>query len=118
MKVAHDGPSCQISVQSLYAVGMEGSARLRIGEVARRTGIATELLRAWERRYGLLTPGRSEGGYRLYSDDDVRRVRRMRELLATGLSAAEAARQAGPETPPPAEGAPAGPPGEPRPAPG
>ena len=86
---------------------MEGSARLRIGEVARRTGIATELLRAWERRYGLLTPGRSEGGYRLYSDDDVRRVRRMRELLATGLSAAEAARQAASEPPPPAEVAPA-----------
>ena len=37
---------------------MEGSAQLRIGELARRTGIATELLRAWERRYGLLTPDR------------------------------------------------------------
>ena len=82
---------------------MEDAARLRIGELARRTGIATELLRAWERRYGLLTPGRTEGGYRLYSDDDVHKVRRMRELLATGLSAAEAARQAASEPPPPAE---------------
>ena len=86
---------------------MEGSAQLRIGELARRTGIATELLRAWERRYGLLTPDRTEGGYRLYSDDDVHRVRRMRELLATGLSAAEAARQAASEPPAPAELAPA-----------
>jgi DNA-binding transcriptional MerR regulator len=77
---------------------MAGTAQLRIGELARRTGVATELLRAWERRYGLLAPERTEGGYRLYSDDDVRRVRRMRELLATGLSAAEAARQAAGES--------------------
>ena len=91
---------------------MEGSAQLRIGELARRTGIATELLRAWERRYGLLTPDRTAGGYRLYSDDDVHRVRRMRELLATGLSAAEAARQAASEPPAPAELAPAAASGE------
>lgn len=70
---------------------MSEAAQLRIGELARRTGVATDLLRAWERRYGLLSPTRTEGGYRLYSAADVRRVRRMRELLATGLSAAEAA---------------------------
>ena len=71
---------------------MDESAQLRIGELARRTGVAAELLRAWERRYGLLAPTRTSGGYRLYSTDDVRRVGRMRELLASGLSAAEAAR--------------------------
>jgi MerR family transcriptional regulator, light-induced transcriptional regulator len=86
---------------------MEGAAQLRIGELARRTGVATELLRAWERRYGLFTPERTAGGYRLYSDDDVQRVRRMTELLGTGLSAAEAARQAASEPPAPAEVAPA-----------
>jgi MerR family transcriptional regulator, light-induced transcriptional regulator len=85
---------------------MEGAAQLRIGELARRTGVATELLRAWERRYGLFTPERTAGGYRLYSDEDVQRVRRMRELLGTGLSAAEAARQAGSEPPARAEVAP------------
>jgi MerR family transcriptional regulator, light-induced transcriptional regulator len=68
--------------------------QLRIGELARRTGVATELLRAWERRYGLLSPARTDSGYRLYSAQDVERVRRMRELLGSGLSAAEAARQA------------------------
>ena len=73
---------------------MSEAAQLRIGELARRTGVATELLRAWERRYGLLAPTRTEGGYRLYSAADVSRVGRMRELLATGLSAAEAAREA------------------------
>lgn len=71
---------------------MDESAQLRIGELSRRTGVAAELLRAWERRYGLLSPTRTSGGYRLYSTDDVRRVGRMRELLASGLSAAEAAR--------------------------
>jgi MerR family transcriptional regulator, light-induced transcriptional regulator len=71
---------------------MSTSPQLRIGELARRTGVATELLRAWERRYGLLAPTRTPAGYRLYSAGDVRRVGRMRELLASGLSAAEAAR--------------------------
>jgi DNA-binding transcriptional MerR regulator/methylmalonyl-CoA mutase cobalamin-binding subunit len=73
---------------------MNARAQLRIGELARRTGVATGLLRAWERRYGLLSPTRTPAGYRLYSDGDVRRVHRMRELLATGLSASEAAGQA------------------------
>ena len=67
---------------------------LRIGEVARRTGVSTDLLRAWERRYGLLQPERAEAGYRLYSEGDVARVARMQELLRDGLAAAEAAGQA------------------------
>jgi len=65
--------------------------RLRIGELSRRLGISHHLLRAWERRYGLLRPQRSAGGFRLYSAADLRRVRRMQEHLAQGLSAAEAA---------------------------
>jgi DNA-binding transcriptional MerR regulator len=67
---------------------------LRIGELSRRVGVSAELLRAWERRYGLLKPARSKGGFRLYSDADEQRIRRMRELLSRGLSAAEAARAA------------------------
>jgi MerR family transcriptional regulator, light-induced transcriptional regulator len=75
---------------------------LRIGELARRTGVSPDLLRAWEQRYGLLRPARSPGGFRLYSRDDEDRVRRMTELIGQGLSAAEAARQAriAPEPPP------------------
>jgi MerR family transcriptional regulator, light-induced transcriptional regulator len=64
---------------------------LRIGELSRRSGVSPDLLRAWERRYGLLRPQRSEGGLRLYSDDDLARVRTMQEHLARGLAAAEAA---------------------------
>ncbi len=70
------------------------SAVLRIGELSRRVGISDHLLRAWERRYGLLRPMRSTGGFRLYSEDDERRVHRMQAHLARGLSAAEAARAA------------------------
>ena len=67
---------------------------LRIGELARRTGASPELLRAWERRYGLLHPTRSQGGFRLYTAADEERIRRMKEYLARGLAAAEAARRA------------------------
>ena len=67
---------------------------LRIGELARRTGTSPELLRAWERRYGLLRPARSQGGFRLYSAADEARIARMRDYLAQGVAAAEAARLA------------------------
>jgi len=70
------------------------SGPLRIGEFARRVGVNAELLRAWERRYGLLTPIRSPGGFRLYTAEDAERVAGMRRSLDAGLSAAEAARVA------------------------
>ena len=66
--------------------------QLRIGELSRRTGVSAELLRAWERRYGLLHPTRTDGGFRLYSPADERRVSLMRSHLQHGMSAAEAAR--------------------------
>jgi DNA-binding transcriptional MerR regulator len=64
---------------------------LRIGELAKRTGVSPELLRAWEQRYGLLQPTRTAGGFRLYSADDEARVRRMQSLVSGGLAAAQAA---------------------------
>ncbi len=71
----------------------DARAVLRIGEVSRRTGVAVPTLRAWERRYGLLSPARTEGGHRLYSEDDITRVRGMQRLLDQGWSAAAAARE-------------------------
>src|SRR5690242_7949773 len=65
--------------------------RFRIGELSRRSGVSPDLLRAWERRYGLLEPSRSAGGLRLYSEEDVVRVRAMQAQLEAGLAAAEAA---------------------------
>lgn len=72
----------------------ETEGLLRIGELARRVGVTTESLRAWERRYALFSPTRTAGGYRLYSGADELRLRRMLAHLARGLSAAEAARLA------------------------
>jgi DNA-binding transcriptional MerR regulator/methylmalonyl-CoA mutase cobalamin-binding subunit len=69
-------------------------AVLRIGELARRVAVNQDLLRAWERRYGLLKPVRSPSGFRLYSGADEQRVRRMQAHLGRGLAAAEAARAA------------------------
>ena len=65
---------------------------LRIGELSRRVGVSEHVLRAWEARYGLLRPARSNGGYRLYSSADEHRIRRMQAHLASGLAAAQAAR--------------------------
>jgi len=65
--------------------------RWRIKEFARRVGVQEETLRAWERRYGLLQPERSGGGYRLYSPADERRIRAMQAHMQRGLAAAQAA---------------------------
>jgi MerR family transcriptional regulator, light-induced transcriptional regulator len=66
--------------------------RYRIGELAQRTGVSPDALRVWERRYGLLRPERSDGGYRLYSSEDEARVRAMVRHVKAGVPAGEAAR--------------------------
>ena len=84
---------------------MDDRPTLRIGELSRRVGLSDHVLRAWETRYGLLDPFRSSGGYRLYSEADAQRIRRMQEHLAAGLSAAEAAQAVLAESPGRATGA-------------
>jgi DNA-binding transcriptional MerR regulator len=64
---------------------------LRIGAVARRTGVAVATLRAWESRYGVLKPARTEGGHRLYAQEDVDRVLAVLRLTAQDWSVAAAA---------------------------
>ncbi|MER6052156.1 MerR family transcriptional regulator [Streptomyces sp. NPDC001793] len=61
------------------------AGRMRIGELARRTGVSTRVLRYYEQR-GLLRAGRDTNGYRTYDADAVEAVARVRELLATGLN--------------------------------
>ena len=65
-------------------------AYLQIGEVAERTGVTQRTLRFYEEK-GLLTPPtRMEGGFRLYSEDDVRRVEQIKQLQKLlGLPLAE-----------------------------
>ncbi len=67
------------------------TGRFRIQAVSNLTGVASATLRAWERRYGIPEPVRTESGYRLYTVRDVALVRRIKELCAGGLSVAQAA---------------------------
>jgi methanogenic corrinoid protein MtbC1 len=62
-----------------------------IKRAAELTGISVATLRAWERRYGVVSPKRSDGGYRLYGPDDVRALAIMNSLVTDGWSAREAA---------------------------
>lgn len=62
-----------------------------IKRAAELTGISLSTLRAWERRYGVIRPARSEGRYRLYSPEDLRALAIMASLVNGGLSAREAA---------------------------
>jgi len=59
-------------------------AELSIGDLAERTGIAPDTLRAWERRYGEPEPVRLESGHRRYTEKHVRRLRRVAEAIALG----------------------------------
>lgn len=61
-------------------------------QAAALTGVLETTLRVWERRYGVVSPTRSAGGYRLYSDADVARLRAMAALVADGVPASVAAR--------------------------
>ena len=66
---------------------------MRIGELSRAAGVSADVLRAWERRYGLLSPERTSGGFRLYSHADLARVQSMLSLVEAGVPASEAARR-------------------------
>jgi DNA-binding transcriptional MerR regulator len=74
---------------------------VRIGELSRRVGVTPDVLRAWERRYGILRPHRSRSGQRLYTEADEARIRRMLGHMERGYSASVAARlaAAGPAPP-------------------
>src|SRR6185312_8172121 len=59
--------------------------------VTRRTGLSADLLRAWERRYEVVKPSRSEGGRRLYSDADIERLRLLYRATLAGRSIGQVA---------------------------
>jgi methanogenic corrinoid protein MtbC1 len=62
-----------------------------IKETSARTGISVPLLRAWERRYGIVAPVRTPAGYRLYDDAAIDRIRTVRRLVDAGWSPSVAA---------------------------
>src|SRR3954447_17611764 len=68
---------------------------LKIGEVARMVGMSATMLRSWE-RLGLICPVRTDSSYRLYTGDDVTRLKQARYLRKVrGLNAVAIAAQLG-----------------------
>jgi methanogenic corrinoid protein MtbC1 len=67
------------------------SGGLNIAALSKRTGVAADTLRKWEQRYSILSPTRTSGGQRRYSEVDVARVEWLVERLADGYRIGEAA---------------------------
>jgi DNA-binding transcriptional MerR regulator/methylmalonyl-CoA mutase cobalamin-binding subunit len=63
-----------------------------IKQASRLTGVSESSLRAWERRYGVVSPRRNDAGYRVYDAESLAAVSAMRQLVGAGWSPAEAAR--------------------------
>jgi DNA-binding transcriptional MerR regulator/methylmalonyl-CoA mutase cobalamin-binding subunit len=68
-----------------------------ISVVAQRTGLSPDILRVWERRYGVVAPGRGGGGQRIYSDADIARLRLLRDATRAGRSIGQIAAFTTPE---------------------
>ena len=62
-----------------------------IREAASRAGVTADVLRAWERRYQIVEPRRTSGGYRQYDEAAIRRVRAMRRMVEDGWTPSAAA---------------------------
>ncbi len=67
-------------------------ARLKIGAVAKLTGLSAHNLRKWEERYGAVTPHRTASGERLYTREDVRRLVLIRRLSSAGVPIGQVAK--------------------------
>lgn len=62
----------------------------RIHVAAQLSGVRVELIRAWERRYGVLRPQRTPAGYRVYTEADVAVLKQLKQLTEEGVSISEA----------------------------
>jgi DNA-binding transcriptional MerR regulator len=69
------------------------SGKFKIQTVAEMTGVPASTLRTWEQRYGFPSPDRTASAYRMYSQADIERIGRVRELCDKGLGPAEAVQQ-------------------------
>ncbi|MFO7705605.1 MAG: MerR family transcriptional regulator [Halopseudomonas sp.] len=67
-------------------MNMPSSVMLPIREVSRMTGVNAVTLRAWERRYGLITPHRTEKGHRLYTEENVQQIQDILTWLGRGVA--------------------------------
>ena len=78
--------TCQAFVVRYYVQTM-----YNIKQAAAKAGVSVPVLRAWERRYGIVSPPRTASGYRRFDDATVARIRTMRELVLEGWSPSAAA---------------------------
>lgn len=62
-----------------------------VKQVVAMTGLTAARLRAWERRYGVVSPRRTDAKYRMYGEDDVQRLRTMVQLVESGVATSAAA---------------------------
>jgi DNA-binding transcriptional MerR regulator len=65
-------------------MSQQDQSSYRIGAVSRLTGVPADTLRVWERRYGVVEPRRTDGGSRLYSQQDVARLGLIKRLVDAG----------------------------------
>lgn len=75
----------------LIDVGLMQQDLFPIREVSRLTGVNAVTLRAWERRYGLIQPTRTDSGHRLYSQADIDDIRRILGWLERGVAVSKVA---------------------------
>lgn len=72
-------------------------AKHPIRVVAKQTGLSSHLIRAWERRYEAVVPERSDSGQRLYSDEDIVRLKLLKAAVDSGEAISQAASLSGKE---------------------
>ena len=67
------------------------SAQYLISTVSKRSGVKSDLVRAWERRYQAVTPTRTAGGHRVYTDQDIARLKLLNQATSNGHSISQIA---------------------------
>jgi DNA-binding transcriptional MerR regulator/methylmalonyl-CoA mutase cobalamin-binding subunit len=70
---------------------MDDPAQYLISTVSKRSGVKSDLVRAWERRYQAVTPTRTEGGHRVYTDLDIARLKLLNQATNHGHSISQIA---------------------------
>ncbi len=71
---------------------MSELATYKIGTVSAQTGLSAHVIRVWERRYQAITPARTPKGGRLFSENDVAKLRLLKQLVDSGLAISSVAR--------------------------
>jgi MerR family transcriptional regulator, light-induced transcriptional regulator len=71
---------------------MDNPAQYLISTVSKRSGVKSDLVRAWERRYQAVKPTRTEGGHRVYTDLDIARLKLLNQATGNGHSISQIAK--------------------------